>query len=233
MFWLFLAGCDEPLGSVQFSGMVQDAPGNLGGAVEGATVTAQNRSGEVTGTDETDADGAFSVTVGAGVSMFITVAASGYVTTSFSGLAGTEDFDADTGYPWIATEDWVATQRAFFDGCPNATTEGTMVLGQSLVYVPNSNDPGSWPALSGVEIHVLGSDGVTYSACYLDDDNVSAPTATSTGGTGSYAVFGVPAGGIDVTADAIRGNGEMGTDVFEFIAPEGGLIPIFPTAIAI
>jgi len=44
-------------------------------------------------------------------------------------------------------------------------------------------------------------------------------------------VFGVVAGAINVTVTAERSSGEMGTDVFEFILPEEGLVPVFPTTV--
>lgn len=231
VFWL--TACDEAVDTVTLSGIVEDAPGDAGAVVAGAEVTAQNRAGEVTGTDTTGDDGAFDVVLGAGVSFFLTISGEGYVDTSFSGYAGTADFDSEPGYPWLATPDWVATEAALFAGCATADAEGTLVVGQTLVYIEGSGDPGSWPAIADATVEVLGSDGGTYPACYLDDSGASAPEAAGTGGTGEFAVFGVPAGGINVKVTAQRSNGELGTDVFEFIAPDHGLVPIFPTGLAL
>lgn len=229
---LFLA-CEEAATTINFSGTVQDAPGNAGKPVEGATVISQNREGEVVGEDETDADGAFSVPLDAGVSFFLTVSAEGYVSTSFSGLAGLSDYESEAGLPWLATTEWVDEQKARFAACPTAGDEGTFVTGQALQFIASVADASSWPQLADVTIEVLGSDGGTDAGCYLDDDQVSLAEAEGTGSTGEFAVFGVPAGGINVTATMLRSNGEIGTDVFEYAAPEAGLIPMFPTPLEI
>lgn len=229
MMLVLLLACETETTSVVFSGEVQDAPGNAGKPVEGAAVVAQNREGAVVGEDETDADGAFAVTVDAGVSFFLTVGAEGYVSTSFSGLAGLSDFTSEAGLPWLATAEWVDEEKARFASCPTAGEAGTFITGQALQFIASVADASSWPQLGDVSIEVLGSDGESDAGCYLDDDQVSLADAESTGATGEFAVFGVPPGGVNVKATMQRSNGEVGTDVFEYIAPEAGLIPMFPT----
>ncbi|GDX81187.1 hypothetical protein LBMAG42_29980 [Deltaproteobacteria bacterium] len=229
MIWLLLLACDAETSSIVFSGEVQDAPGNAGKPVEGAAVVAQNREGAVVGEDETDADGAFAVTVDAGVSFFLTVSAEGYVPTSFSGLAGLSDYTSEAGLPWLATTEWVEEQKARFAACPTAGEEGTFITGQTLQFIASVADASSWPQLADVSVEVLGSDGETDPGCYLDAEQVSLADGESTGETGEFAVFGVPPGGINVRATVQRSSGEAGTDVFEYVAPESGLIPMFPT----
>lgn len=229
MILMLLWACETETTSVLFSGEVQDAPGNAGKPVEGASVMAQNREGAVVGEDQTDADGAFAVSLDAGVSFFLTVSAEGYVSTSFSGLAGLSDFVSDAGLPWLATTDWVEEQKARFALCSTAGEEGTFVTGQALQFIGAVGDASSWPQLADVSIEVLGSDGGSDPGCYLDDDQASLADGESTGSTGEFAVFGVPAGGVNVKATMQRSNGEVGTDIFEYVAPEAGLIPMFPT----
>ena len=229
----FLLGCDIESTTVVFSGEVQDAPGNAGEPVEGATVFSQNREGDRVGEGLTDGVGAFAVDVPAGVSFFLTVEEDAYVPTGFSGVAGLEDFESEAGLPWLATPEWLAEQTAAHAACPTVGDVGTMVTGQALMFMPTVADSGSWPALAEVEVEVLGSDGTTYAACYLDDEGVSLAEATGTGATGEFAVFGVPPGGINVTLTVLRSSGDAGTDVFEYVAPTEGVIPIFPAALEI
>lgn len=229
----FFLGCELESTTVVFSGEVQDAPGNAGKPVEGATVFSQNRDGDRVGEALTDGDGAFAVDVPAGVSFFLTVEADAYVPTGFSGVAGLADFESEAGLPWLATPEWLAEQKEAHAECTTAGDVGTLVTGQALMFMPTVADSGSWPALAEVEVEVHASDGGTYAACYLDDDGVSLVEASGTGGTGEFAVFGVPAGGINVKVTVVRSNGESGTDVFEYVAPTDGVIPIFPTALEI
>lgn len=231
ILWLSALGaCVEAVdGTVQLTGIVYDAPAANGSLVEGATVTSQNSTGATTGTAETDADGFFSVAVPSGQSFFLTVSGSGYVSTAFSGVAASQDFVADTGYPWLATKDWVAEERALYSGCASESAEGALLTGQVLAVVPAVDEPALWPPLSGATIEAMGSDNQLYPACYLDSEGVLDPIADSTSSSGRYAIFGLPAGGTLLQVTATRSSGESGSDVFEFITPEGGLIPVFPT----
>ncbi|MSQ01179.1 MAG: hypothetical protein EXR71_04695 [Myxococcales bacterium] len=230
---LFLLGCDVDGATVVFSGVVVDDPSEVGVPVVGATLTTQNRDGDVVGTTSTDSAGGFEVDVGAGASFFLNVAADGYVTTAFSGVAGVEDFESEAGLPWVAPPSWVADVTAPFAECPTREVPGAVIFGEARADAGVSADPNEWPTFPGVEVGVIAGDGSTLSGCYLDDDGVSTPGLAATGATGVFVVFGAPEGAVNVTFTAVRGNGESGTDVFEYIVTDGGFVPILPAGLAI
>lgn len=226
---LALLACDgAPVATVTFSGIVEDAPYHGGEAFPGATLEARNRDGEVVGTGESDEAGAFSLPVDAGTSFFLAVSADGRVPTAFSGYAGLADFSSEVGLPWIASPEWLTEATTPYADCPSAGEAGGVVLGETRVSVGSVGSYDDLPVFEGVEVEVLDSEGGTHTGCYADDDGVYDASAGGTGGTGAFVVFGVPAGAINVTFTAVRSNGESGTDVFEYILPDGGLVPIQP-----
>jgi len=229
--FFLLLGCDPMVTEVQMTGTVHDAPANEGNAVGEATVTSLNGAGEPFGVATTGSDGSFSVTVPAGAPFFVGVEKDGYVPTAFSGTSGVSDFDAGAGYPWLSTLDWAATERARWEGCASYTDEGGFVSGQALAIVPGTDDYTSWPPLPDAEMLAYVSGDEALPACYLDDEGVVLAEGASTGMTGEYAIFGVPAGQVVIELTVARGDGEAGTDLFQFVAFEDGLIPVFPTPV--
>ncbi len=229
---LHLLAC-EGATTVLFSGVVNDAPSEDASPVVGATLTTQNRDGEVVGTATSDGAGGFEVEVGAGASFFLNVAADDHVTTAFSGVAGLGDFESEAGLPWVATPAWVTEFTAPFTACETRADAGAVVFGEARANAGLTDDPNQWPKFPAVEVQVIAGDGTTLSGCYLDDTGVSTAGLGSTGETGVFVVFGVPAGAINVTFTAVRGNGEWGTDVFEYIVAADGLVPILPAGLAI
>jgi hypothetical protein len=228
---VLILACEEPVQQVNLLGMVQDAPFNGGTPVEGAALEARNRDGEVTGESESDGDGAFSVEVDRGVPFFLTLSHPDLVSTGFSGVAGMSDFDAGTGYPWMATPGWVEALRADHVNCAEAALEGGIVVGEVRASIAEVYDMNQWPTLGETTVVVVDHTGAQHGACYFDDEGVSVAGGEYTGVGGLYAVFGVEPGAINVAVTVERSSGEAGTDVFEFILPEAGLVPIFPTAV--
>lgn len=229
--FLLMLGCDPTIDQVVLSGFVQDSPGGLGNVVAGSALVSRDRDGETVGEAESAVDGSFAIDVPAGASFYLELSAEGYVPTGFSSFAGTEDFEASTGYPWIATTTWVEELRATYINCESVAATGGVFAGQVLAAVDGIDDPGSWPAVTGAVVTGIGSDVVELPTCYLDDDGLSVAGLTNTGMTGEYAVFGVPVGSAVLQVTAERSGGEMGTDAFDFIVPDGGLVPVYPTPI--
>lgn len=227
--FLLLAGCDPLIETVVLSGTVHDAPGNAGNLVEGAAIITQNRDGEVVGEATTSAAGEFAVDVPAGASFYLGLTAEGYVPTSFSSFAGTSDFSASEGYPWLGTTDWVDEVKATYANCEYVGDEGTIIVGQVLTVIDGIDDVSSWPAFPDAVLRGIDFEVVEHPACYLDDEGVSVAGLEATGGTGDFAVFGLPAGSAILELSGERDNGEVGIDAFDFIAPEGGLLPVYPT----
>ncbi len=233
MTLLLILACDPMVTEVTMSGLVLDAPANAGNAVADAIVTTLNGGGVLFDDTTTGDDGGFSVLVPAGAPFFVGVEKEGYVSTSFSGTAGVADFDAGTGYPWLATTDWVAEQRAAWSACASSSDDGVLVVGQALAVVTGGSDYTQWPPMPNASVVGRGSDGVAHEGCYEDDDGLAAASATGTGNTGMYAVFGLPAGEVVLEVTAPRGNGEDGTSLFQFVAFEDGLVPVFPTPLSL
>lgn len=233
MIVLSLLACDPLLTEVTMSGTVLDAPANAGSPVADAIVTTLNGSGALFDDTTTGTDGGFEVLVPAGAPFFVGVEKSGYVSTSFSGTAGVSDFGSGDGYPWLATAEWVAEQRATWSACAAYAEGGALVLGQVLASIDGTGDYTSWPPMQNAEVVAVASDGQAYDGCYQDDDGnaLSAGTATST--TGMYAVFGLPAGAVELDVTAPRSDGEDGTSRFQFVAFDDGLVPVFPTPLTL
>lgn len=231
MILSFLLGCDPTIDQVVLSGVVQDAPGGAGNNVAGSALVSRDRDGATVGEAESAADGSFAIDVPAGASFYLELSADGYVPTGFSSFAGTEDFQASTGYPWIATTVWLDNLRSTYETCESVGATGGVFAGQVLAAIEGIGDPGSWPAVSGAVVAVIGNDVVELPTCYLDDEGLSVAGLGTTGTTGEYAVFGVPPGGAVMQVDAERTGGEVGTDVFDFIMPEAGLVPVYPTPV--
>lgn len=231
MTLLFLFGCDPTIDQVVLSGIVQDAPGGVGNVVAGSALLSRDRDGATVGETESAADGSFAIDVPAGASFYLELSAEGFVPTGFSSFAGTEDFQASTGYPWISTTLWLDELRTTYANCESVDAAGGVFAGQVLASIDGFDDPGSWPAISGAKVVVTGNDVIELPTCYLDDDGLSVVGLASTGSTGEYAVFGVPSGGVVMQVAAERSGGEIGTDVFDFIMPELGLVPVYPTPV--
>jgi hypothetical protein len=221
MILTFLA-CNPLPETVAMSGVVWDAPYLEGAPVAGAALQVFDEYGEVWGEAESTADGAFQVDVPAGVPFFTTVSGDGRVPTAFSGTAGISDFIAPEGFPWVADAAWMDALRVDFAACPTVNELGAVVAGQVAL-------DGSYEVILTASARVYAADGSELAACYLDDDGESTADATVTGATGRFAVFGVPPGEIVVDVRYDVGLSEQPVKLFWFFAPEGGLVPMYPT----
>lgn len=225
-----LWGCSSAAETVTMAGTVFDAPKGDGAPVADITVTTTDLELQEIGTTVSDQDGVFYVDVPAGEDFFVTVSGDGYLPTSFSGVAGVTDFVAGTDIPWIATESWVTARRDTFNNCPSAADAGTVVTGETRTYIAEMSLQ-EMPIAREVRVAVIGSDGEEYPTCYLDDDGVSLEDGSSTGGTGEFAVFGVPAGPLLVGLYYTQDNGLEQELLYRFLVEENSLVPIFPAVV--
>jgi hypothetical protein len=78
---------------------------------------------------------------------------------------------------------------------------------------------------------VEAADGTRMEACYLDDEGVAfAPDSTRTGGTGRFAVFGVPSGLHTLEVGFDMPDGSTYTTLWTMWMPDGpgAVVPRFP-----
>lgn len=230
MMLVLLFGCNPLPDTVVMTGVVGDTPYGGGGVVGGASVEILDDAHASLDTQTADAAGAFSVDVPAGVPFFVVVSAEGHVPTGFSGTAGLYDFVAPEGYPWAASEAWLAQLRADFAACPTVGAAGAVVAGEV-----RGNNPGAaytdMILVPSATARVFGADQAEYVACYLDDDGVSVADAIETGDTGRFAIFGVPAGPIVVDVRYTDPGGNVPVQLFQFHAPEAGFVPLYPALV--
>lgn len=227
------AGC-LPAGTVQMAGTVYDAPGGLGGVVGGALVRTLDGDGATVDEVSSDDAGVFSASVPQGGPFFVQVEGPdglGYTATAFSGTAGMVDFDAGTGFPWVASPDWLAALQADWAGCPAADTvgaSGVAVVGEVRLWM-NVADADAMPLQEGATVLVSPAQGAELGACYHGADGLYDPEATGTGADGRYAVFGAPAGGLAVSTEYDNTDGTRQVVIYQYQAAEASLVPIYPT----
>lgn len=232
MILALLGGCDPLPETVTMTGTIWDAPYGEGATVGGATIAVTDGTGATVDEQTADDDGEFSVLVPAGYPFFATVSADGAFPTGFSGTAGVYDFAAPDGYPWVATEAWVATVRETFSACPYIDAEGTVVVGEIRADTP-STAYADMPLVPTGTARVIDMDEVEYPACYLDDEGVSSADATEAGEKGQFVIFGVPAGEIVVDVRYTDPGGSVPVQLFRFVAPTDGVVPLYPALVEV
>ncbi|MDP2305423.1 MAG: hypothetical protein Q8P18_05305 [Pseudomonadota bacterium] len=227
---LLLSACDPLPTTVTMSGTVGDTPYGGGGVVAGATIDIVDDALASIDSQTADDAGAFSVSVPAGVPFFVTVAAEGYVPTAFSGTAGINDFEAPDGYPWVASDAWFAALRAEFAACPTVNATGAVVAGEVRGNIPGTPYT-DLPLVATGSVRAFGEGEIEYPACYLDDAGVSVADAAQVGDTGRFVIFGVPPGPIVVDVRYVDPAGDEPVQLFRFVAPEDGFVPIYPALV--
>lgn len=230
MTLLLLLACNPLPETVTMTGTVGDTPYGGGGVVGGATVDIADDAQATIDNVTADDAGAFSVNVPAGVPFFVTVTADGHVPTAFSGTAGVFDFAAPEGYPWVASEAWLAELKADFVNCPTVGAAGAVVAGEVLGNIPNTNYE-DLPIVPTGSARAFGEGEIEYAACYLDDEGVSVADATQVGDTGRFAIFGVPPGPVVIDVRYVDPNDDEPVQLFRFVAPEDGFVPIYPALV--
>ncbi|MDP2315319.1 MAG: hypothetical protein Q8P41_20650 [Pseudomonadota bacterium] len=230
MILALLFACSPLPETITMTGTVGDTPYGGGGVVAGAVVTVIDDVYEAVDVQTADGDGEFAILVPAGVPFFLTVTADGHVPTAFSGTAGVYDFGAPPGYPWVASDAWMAELRADFAACPTLDAPGAIVAGEVR---------GSTPGITYAELPLVPTgtaraidlDGTEYPACYLDDDGVSVADGTDVGTTGRFVIFGVPAGPVIVDVRYTDPAGDVPVELYQFVAPDAGLVPLYPALV--
>lgn len=235
-----LAGCLPSGGTVTMSGTVFDVPNAAGSVVGSAEVRTIDAEGVQVDAVTTDEGGEFEALVPEGDPFFVQVdgpAGLGYVPTAFSGNAGLNDFDAGTGFPWVSSAEWFAELQADWEGCPGAAEAGVegggvVVVGEVRMWL-NIGDIDDMPIQQGATVLVSPETGAEVAGCYHDDEGLYDEGASGTGADGLFAVFGVAAGatdiGLAVTIEYDDTSGVRRPVIYQYLAEDGGLVPIYPT----
>lgn len=224
---LLFAGCWSIPLEVQLTGTLLDA--REGQGLSGADIEIHDALGVAGATGSTGEGGAFEITVPASQSFFVTFAdeAGGHVPTSFTGLAGSSDIQADEGTLYLRSADELALLRAEFAACPDAQAEGPVVEGEVRLWL-NVEEVDELPTIPDATVVVHDADDNQLPACYLDDKGASLPDGERTGATGRFAVFGVPEGPLSVQVIWAFAEGVDLESWYIVRAPSGGVVPMYP-----
>jgi hypothetical protein len=225
---VLLACVEEPSDTVAMSGVVLDD--RDGDPVGRAEIAILDQAHEPLGNATADDEGAFTVDVPSGESFFLHASADSFVTTGFSGLAGTSDFSAPAGLPWVARDDYVDDVKFAYDACSTYFMGMGMAIGEVTAVVVQA-DPSTYPQLPGATVLGRGSDGASLPACYAGEDGKFEATRTTTASNGFFVVMGIAPGTVLFEVSVPDGGGGTATDVFELDMPEEGLLPLYSLAV--
>lgn len=179
-----------------------------------------------------DADGVFSALVPPGSALHVDIEGQGTIPVSFSGSSGYDEvFEVPDGVFFGVPPEEEAAWRADFAGCPRADEPG-MVFGvvRLQLSADPQNDGGNPIELNGFAL-VEDQDGVSYDACYLDDDGVYAPEARVTGESGRFVVFGVEGGPLRVVIGRrLTDTASVITESLVYV-PSGGAVSYQPAIV--
>lgn len=222
---VWLAGCIGTPDSVAMTGTVFDSA-DATAALPGATLRVWDARGAAFSDATADGDGQFSVDVPRGAFFMLVVTGAGAAPTSFQGTASVTDFAVDDGTFWAMSQEARDALQALWSGCPGADGQGTTITGDVRLYGYNPDDP---LAVTTAAVKARGAASPTWSgACYLDDAGAYSADAAATGETGSFALFGLPAGVITVRLNYTVGTATSDDYTWRFYVPEGGVAPLYP-----
>lgn len=221
-------GCGN-LDPITVSGVVYSSHDPLSPPLPGAELRFVDFDLAELGTATADADGAFALSLPAGVSVLVAISAEGNATTTFPGVLGVGDQEVEDhamyGFP-LADE---ADLRARFAGCPGADAGGAMVYGEIRVY--GLSDPDGQEPSTNVGTAKVDTGDAQIFGCYFDAaGELYDPEAAFTGDSGQFAVFGVEPGLHDLLIDADLTPGQDSTVSYPLWVPDAPTVvsPWFP-----
>jgi len=228
MIWLALMACAEPVTSIQVSGQVLSGQDSVTGAPDVLVLVRDGNTNEYSEAT-TDEDGVFKVEVPASTMFHLELASPEGISTAFSVLSGSADFDIPAGYLWIRSPLELDALRMDFENCDSVGEDGGIIEG-TIHFTAVHTSSGLNLVAEEATALIYESDGITHEVCYLDDDGVSDPAAEQVGATGRFAAFGIPAGPISVQFTyaidtlTIQNWGNV-------YLPENGVGPFYPALI--
>ena len=200
--------------------------------VPGARVKIMDFALEVIDEVTADSDGRFEAEARANAALYLHLEADGHVPTGLSGATGSGTMDLTSGEIWMPSDDDLATLQAEFEGCPGAESAGTgqaaFIEGLVVFYAGAAEEVAVATTAWATAFDEAGN---AYEACYFADNPKVVrydAEATRTGHHGRFAIFGAPAGRLDLEVGYYAGEEPLWAGIYHIYAPEGGAVPLYP-----
>ncbi len=224
MLYLLALACLDSKSEVMLSGRVRSNQDD-GSPATGVDVSSIDPELAVYGEAQTNDGGHFEVAVVANGVFHVHFSKAGFTTTSFSGVVGSRDFSLGEDYFFLRSDEEVAALRALHQNCSSSEIDGGIVEG--IVQLPLQSDTtGSYTIAKDARVTATVNGGVTYNACYLDDDGLSDESGDRVGSTGRFAIFGLDEGAIELEFQQDIGNSTISNYAFAYM-PTNGIVPLF------
>lgn len=187
---LLLSACEVPQ-DVILTGVVWNGPGDTAPSLPEAEVTVLDELGEPLGTTMADADGAFSLTVAGGDSVFVVIRRDGYATSSFPGVLGIGEQRAEDHTLYAVPLEQVEAARATWAGCAGTGSAQGISYGDVRVFDLVDDVTGEHPSVGTATITVIAErESDDRAGCYLDAFGERYESRrTVTGPAGRFATF--------------------------------------------
>ncbi|MBX2800939.1 MAG: hypothetical protein KTR31_24880 [Myxococcales bacterium] len=220
--------CGGCASSVQLQGTVYESRARDAGPLAGAEVTIVDRTnGNRLAQTQTDDAGFFFVEVPELKEIAAEIRGPGLATTTFTGTSGAlQVVELEERTLFGVSLEEVQAERELFAGCPGADGTGAVVFGEMRVEGIVDPYSGESPTTNAgrVDLRRLLEDAteVVAEGCYLDDEGVGYdPSASFTGATARFAVFGPAPGEYQLEARYQPFPNEWLGSVFAIWVPEG------------
>jgi hypothetical protein len=203
------------------------------GVVAGADIDVYDASTQEFSHATSDDDGGVTLDLPFGGASFLVLHADGYVPTSYSLAAFYEDGSLPDATLWLRSESGVAAlEEAFGPSCANiGNADGVLLEGEVRLFI-DGQELDTLPLVTTASVTAYDESGDTYPGCYLDNGGKPSASATMTGDTGRFAIFGAEAGTLvlEVTFQFAKGV-EDPSNGYYVLAEAGGAAPYYPALV--
>lgn len=232
-----LLGCEAEF--IELTAVVNDGPGDDAPAAPGVEVTSLGYDLGVIETVTADAQGEFTVLLPKGAYFYLDLDGDDWARTSWWGIAGQVDATLPEDSLFVLSQADADAVRARYAGCPGADGDGAFVYGEVRFYAPGYEPEAGqeWPIAITATATLVGEDGETLEACYLNAEGLAYdPEAKWNGDSGQFAIFEVPTGFPSLTVDILTVDPDTGkadeepltSQTVTIYAPEGGVASLMP-----
>lgn len=227
--WVLWVACGSDVG---VSGRVFEGHDRLGFPLADGDIRLLDGDGNEVDAGQTGARGGFRLTARANQLVFAEITAEGFGVSSFTGTTGVQALKVDDGALYGVETRVVDAWTALMEGCPGQADAGGLVYGEVRLFEVFDPETGEEPTVGTAWAAVESvPEGTRREACYLADDGASwAPDSDRTGGTGRFAVFGVPPGLHTLEVGFDLPGGDSYTSLWTVWMPDapGAVVPRFP-----